>query len=143
MRWGVFCAKNLTTAESLSVEELVQLPIIGYTQLENPATRWLARYARHASMPVRCNNVLAAYQCAVNGMGLAVLPENHGWDLQSLYYLPQEYDSGLWLLTHPEMRNAARIRAFWDFLIEALSPLYKTPSKEMSKATAERATTGR
>ncbi len=134
VRWGVFGAKSLTLAESLSVEELIRLPIIGYTQLENAGTRWLARYARQADMPIRCNNVLSAHQCAVNGMGLAVLPENHGWDLECLYYLPQEYDSGLWLLTHPEMRNAARIRAFWDFLIEALSPIYKSPSKNAPKA---------
>lgn len=129
VRWGVFGAKSLTGEEPLTVEALVQLPIIGYTRLENPGTRWLGRYARQAYMPVRCNSLSAAYQCAVTGMGLAVLPENHQGALQGVYYLPQEYDSSLWLLTHPEMRNAARIRAFWDFLIEALSPIYNVSER--------------
>lgn len=126
VRWGVYGAGEVTPAESLSVEEILQRPIIGYSGTENPATRWLDRHARQAYMPVRCNSLLAAYRCAQSGMGLVVLPENHQWTLSLLYTLPSEYDSGLWILTHPEMRNAARIRAFWDFLIEELSPIYRS-----------------
>lgn len=125
VRWGVYAAPGLTSATSLTVEELFQLPFIGYSQVQNSAVRWLDRYGRQAHVPVRCNSILTAYQCAVKGMGLVCLPENQQWALNSLYFLPPEYDSGLWILTHPEMRNAARIRAFWDFLIEELSLHYK------------------
>lgn len=132
VRWGVYASASLVEARSLTVDELLDLPFIGYTQLKNPAVRWMNRYARQAQVTVRCNSVPAAYQCALNGMGLALLPENQQWALNPLYFLPPEYESGLWILTHPEMRNAARIRAFWDFLIEELSHRYKVNQERVS-----------
>ena len=121
VRWGVCGVPSVTGADSLTVEEVMRLPLIGYTGVENPASRWLDRYARQAHKPVQCNSLHAVHRCAVDGLGLAVLPENHQWNLRQVYRLPSEYDTSLWILTHPEMRNAARIRAFWDFLIETLS----------------------
>ncbi|GGX57788.1 LysR family transcriptional regulator [Saccharospirillum salsuginis] len=121
IRWCVCGTPELAGADSLTLEEVVQRPLIGFTGTDNPAKRWLNRHARQANTPVHCNSVQAAYRCALEGIGLAILPENHQWNLSCVYTLPSEYDSGLWILTHPEMRNAARIRAFWDFLIEALS----------------------
>ena len=32
-----------------------------------------------------------------------------------------EFDAGLWLLTHPDLRRVARIRAFLDFMAPALA----------------------
>jgi len=122
VRWGICGVPGLLESDAMTLDEVVRQPLIGYTGTDNPATRWLNRHARQADMPVRSNSVQAAYRCALEGLGLAVLPETHQWNLACVYPLPVEYESSLWILTHPEMRNAARIRAFWDFLIEALSP---------------------
>src|SRR5699024_2561606 len=64
------------------------------------------------------NSVAAALSAAKAGMGLAPLPcglADLETDLVRIAPLPGEFTLDLWLLTHDDLRQTARIRAFLDF----------------------------
>jgi DNA-binding transcriptional LysR family regulator len=79
---------------------------------------WFGNARQHGS-----NSLLSIRAMAVEGLGMALLPEFLGADDNRLQrVLPEvRIDSGyIWLLHHSEMRHNARIRAFTDFIYTAL-----------------------
>jgi DNA-binding transcriptional LysR family regulator len=72
---------------------------------------------------LRCNSWLAQLAAARAGLGLAVLPCFLADPEPALQRaLPPEpgLASELWLLTHPDLRRTARVRAFMDRLAASL-----------------------
>ena len=70
-----------------------------------------------------CNSLISARALAVQGLGIALLPEFFGADDSRLKrVLPDlRIDAGhIWLLHHGEMRHTARVRVFKEFMFEAL-----------------------
>ncbi len=60
------------------------------------------------------------------GMGIGFAPVLDGAlepDLLQMRPIEPDFGIDLWLLTHSDLRNAARVRAFMDFATEAFSPL--------------------
>ena len=56
------------------------------------------------------------------GLGIAILPvDQQHRDIERLFPVCPEATAGLWLLTHPDLRHTARIRALMEFLYKALS----------------------
>lgn len=92
------------------------------------AARWLRQTVPSSSVHVRVNTLLAAVEAAKAGLGLALLPCFLGDAAPALRRvrppLP-DWDSALWLLTHEDLRHVARVRAFLDFLPDALAPVRK------------------
>ena len=84
---------------------------------ESDAARWLAANIPAARVGVRVNTMLMAAHSAAAGLGLAVLPCVEGAATPGLLRRAGEVRTraALWLLTHPDMKNAARVRAFLDF----------------------------
>ncbi|WP_374372830.1 LysR family transcriptional regulator [Dongia sp.] len=71
----------------------------------------------------RANSLLAQISAAEAGIGIAVLPCFAGDGSEKLTRIGAVVDSmssDLWLLTHPDLRRAARIKAFIDFISGAL-----------------------
>jgi len=69
------------------------------------------------------NSLMAQRAMAENGLGIAYLPEFVGEEGTELVrVMPQvRIDSGyIWMLHHDELRHVARVRAFVEFMIEAL-----------------------
>jgi DNA-binding transcriptional LysR family regulator len=88
------------------------------------AARWLARHAAAARTVARCNDVGSVHALVRAGMGLGALPCFMGdVDPALVRALPPQAEmaGALWLLTHPDLRNTARIRAFLDFMAGALA----------------------
>ena len=59
-------------------------------------------------------------------MGLAALPcaiADREADLIRLAPFPEDFGLDLWLLTHEDLRQTARIRAFLDFMTRALAAM--------------------
>ena len=57
-------------------------------------------------------------ELALRGVGAALLPcflGDRSPDLVRVGYPLPELDAGLWMLTHADLRRAARVRAFMDF----------------------------
>ena len=116
-RWSLYAHPSMQVNTS-SLEELAQLPLIGYRDFNAPAARWYAQQFKGIPKAVTCSGIETALACAKLGMGIALLPHSGTEGLQELYQLPDEFGAGIWLLTHKELRSSARIKAFWDFVLE-------------------------
>ena len=78
----------------------------------------MAEGARRGRIVYRINTVLGLAEAAAAGIGLALLPCFIGAATPGLTRLAgplPELANGIWLLTHADLRQTARVRAFMDF----------------------------
>lgn len=115
--WAIYANESLISKQDMTLDDIKCQPIIDYSGFHNSASNWFQKQMAASYKPITCNNILAAYNSALNGLGFALLPMDQSYELVKAFQLPEEYNSAFWLLAHPEMRNAARIKAFWDFLL--------------------------
>jgi DNA-binding transcriptional LysR family regulator len=76
------------------------------------------------SLVYRANSMLNIFAACRAGIGLALLPcflGDRAGELRRVTPLPEDLSVDLWILTHPDIRRMARIRAVTDFLYQALS----------------------
>lgn len=88
---------------------------MGYNDLD----AWMERGGLNAACRHRVDSLMGMYAAARAGSGLAVLPCYLGECDERLLRLGKpigELTSDLWLLTHPDLRRTARVRAFTDFV---------------------------
>jgi DNA-binding transcriptional LysR family regulator len=88
-----------------------------------PATRWLVERAPAGASVLRCNSWLSQLAAARAGLGLAALPCFLADPAPELVRVlpPQPALAGeLWLVTHPDLRRTARVRAFMEMLARGL-----------------------
>lgn len=88
-----------------------------------PINKWLNRNYPKAKTGFRCNSIMGLHEAAVQGLGIASLPcflADPDTRLSRILAPPDELISELWLLTHPDLKRTARVRALMDFLGEAL-----------------------
>jgi DNA-binding transcriptional LysR family regulator len=83
------------------------------------ASKWLKEHAIDERRIVyKVNSMLGLAEAAAAGVGLALLPCFIGTMVPGLAQLCSplpELEGELWLLTHPDLHNTARVRAFLDF----------------------------
>jgi len=107
------------------IEALRQLPWIGIGEALTaaPPHEWMVANIPHDSISLTIDTFPAMLTCALAGTGIALLPCSLG-DAQPVLLrreLPGErLETSVWILTHPEIRNAARIKAFMGFMAKAL-----------------------
>lgn len=80
--------------------------------------RWVAANVHPDCINVRVNAVNALADAVQAGLGIGVLPCFIGDqlpDVQPIPVIQPASDTGLWVLTHPDLKKAARVRAFLDF----------------------------
>jgi DNA-binding transcriptional LysR family regulator len=83
----------------------------------------LKRDIPNARIVLRTNSYNELFEAVNAGMGISSLsplrlPKTH--QLQALSPELYQFDQGVWLLSHPDLRNRERIRVFKDFMIEHL-----------------------
>lgn len=90
---------------------------------DNFATMKVARFVRDRVAPERVvykvNTVLGLAEAVESGIGIGPLPCFIADARPSLTRLTPpnpDFGAGLWLLTHPDLRQSARVRAFMDFV---------------------------
>ena len=85
--------------------------------------KWLARHVDASRIAVRVDSLLGMVEAVRSGIGagllLCALADAHA-ELVQLASPAPELDTRIWILTHPELRQVARIRAFTQFLFDAL-----------------------
>ncbi|MCG8542631.1 MAG: LysR family transcriptional regulator [Alphaproteobacteria bacterium] len=84
---------------------------------------WMASRELDARCRYRINSVVGMHGAVVDGHGLALLPCYLGDPDRRLVRLSEtisDLATDLWLLTHPDLRKTARVRALLDFLASAL-----------------------
>jgi DNA-binding transcriptional LysR family regulator len=90
---------------------------------DNLATLKVARYVREHVAPenlvYKVNTVLGLAEAVEAGTGIGPLPcfiADESSNLVRLSDTNADFAAGLWLLTHPDLRQSARVRAFMDFM---------------------------
>jgi len=91
---------------------------------EVPAARWMRVHVPRARIVARLDSLLLAYAAVRAGLGVALLPCVVGdadADLRRVAPGLLLRDSALWALTHADLRATARVRAFLDFMRDAIA----------------------
>lgn len=80
--------------------------------------KWLRDHVPSERVVFRVNSVLSLAEAVAAGIGLALIPFFIGSNLPRVRQLTPripEVGGDLWLLTHPDLRQTARVRAFMDY----------------------------
>ena len=113
-------------AKPLPFAELVRHPFVAPDDSlsATAAARWIASVLPDATIAARADSFVTLAAIAEAGLGLAVLPCYLGDRSQKLVRLSRPIEAmrtGLWLLTHEQLRRTARIRAVLEFVGTALA----------------------
>ncbi|MFZ5720444.1 MAG: LysR family transcriptional regulator [Pseudomonadota bacterium] len=102
------------------------LPVVGWETgvVGVNAADWLAREVPEAAVVYRTNSVVNQLVAAREGIGLALLPcflADREPGLLRVRERLAELSRELWIITHEDLRRAARVRAFMDWTFEYLA----------------------
>ncbi len=105
--------------------DLVHHAIIGGDDslAEVPAVRWLRQQVPESTIVYRASTFSTQFAAARAGFGLALLPcvlADSAPELRRVLGPIKALATGLWLLTHTDLRDTARIRAFMTFMTDAV-----------------------
>ena len=118
VRWGVFATREF--AARYKGESAAEAPWIGFADNfgSSRVRRWLEKKVDPQQMVFRLNSLPSMLEMAILGVGMTALPCFLGdgrSDLVRSGAPPPELDVELWMLTHPDLRHAARVRAFTEY----------------------------
>ena len=124
MRYAVYAAKPLI-GKRQSAPVLGELPWVGFD--ERIAHFQIAQWFRQALPDVRprlrLDSMSALMKAAAAGIGAVLLPTFAAAQEPALVRVTEEIDGpemGLWLLSHPDVRGNARVRALAAHLAQAV-----------------------
>lgn len=86
--------------------------------------QWMRSELRESEITLRADSLVAMRDAAIAGMGLAALPCYLGDTCKDLVRVQgpvAAMETALWILTHEDLRRTARIRAFTEFVADALT----------------------
>lgn len=119
--WTVYASRHCLAAHGPArvAGDLARYPIIGGLDDLAPikAYAWLRRLAPPSAVVYRTNSVLQQWRAAAAGIGVALLPcfvGDKASELERVLPPPPELKRELWLVTHGDLRQTARVRAFMD-----------------------------
>jgi len=128
LRWGVYAARGYTSRFGApgSVAQLAGHRFVAFSDqvVEGLSFGWARDLARDGEVVFSSNNLLVQREAARTGLGLAALPTYVGDqspELRRLFTLGDDMALDLWLLTHPDLRDTARIKAFNEFILQAVT----------------------
>lgn len=126
-----------------SMDDLADHALIGADQrfLRLPVFAELHRRHPRERFAARAGDLNTMRALALAGLGIALLPiDQADPGLVRLFEVAPKVPGSLWLLTHPDLRHVARIKAFADFLFERLRADPRlTPPAEVASAAPARA----
>ena len=88
-----------------------------------PLGRWVKGHVPKERIGYRANSVAALHEAAKAGLGYALLPcvlGDAAGELQRVTPPIPELATQIWLLTHSDLRYSGRVRAFLDYIANAL-----------------------
>lgn len=86
--------------------------------------KWPARHLANVNVVLRSNNLMGLTTAAAHGFGATLIPCFMGDAEEALVRLAEpigDAATALWLLTHEDLRHTARVRAFMDFMADAIA----------------------
>lgn len=123
--WWVFAGERYLArrAPPASIAQMAQHPLIGpeASFLRIGVFAWMQATFGDDAFIVRASDLNTMAALAQHGLGLVVLPNDQGQPgLVPLFPVDPAFAASLWLLTHPDLRDVARLRVFGDYLVERL-----------------------
>jgi DNA-binding transcriptional LysR family regulator len=123
--YGIYAAGPLAEKASAGKKsDLAALPWVApdETVSHTPSARWMGEHVKAAPIGGRGNSLPAILEMARAGMGLALLPCLLADPLDDLHRVGTETPMALslWVLTHNDLRNVARVRATMTVLADAI-----------------------
>ena len=89
------------------------------------ATRWMMRHVDERDIVFRSDSLLVQLSAVREGIGIAILPCFLGDAERRLRRVLGPVNTadtgGCWILTHPQLRHVARVRAFMNHIAEAVA----------------------
>lgn len=87
-------------------------------------TKWIQSAIPASSIIFKANSLISLRQAAIAGMGIVPLPRYLGDNTIGLTRLTSQaldqFTTGLWILTHQDLRHTARVREFISFVSDEL-----------------------
>lgn len=119
LAWATFAPNRFRNANG-RFPDITEAPWIGLADpiADIASARWMEQAVPAARIAVRVNAMASVLSAAEAGLGYAVLPcfvGDHCPNMTRIGDPVVENASGLWLLTHPDLRHSARVRAFLDY----------------------------
>jgi DNA-binding transcriptional LysR family regulator len=96
---------------------------LGGNMAGSPQAQWLEQNAPGARIAMRLETLLVAHNAVRGGLGAAILPCVLGDDDPDLRRIVPDLlvpAGEIWVLTHPDLRATARVRAFVDFVRDSI-----------------------
>lgn len=107
-----------------AMPDLAGLPLVGADDslLRLPVFAWQRRHYAESQFVARANDLNTMRALALAGIGLAMLPRDQAHPgLVELFAVDPPFRGQLWLLTHPDLRHVARIKACMAYLAQRLA----------------------
>lgn len=125
MGYAVYAAPSLLPRGK--APDLEQLPWIGFDEslAHLNIARWFDRVLPNVRPRLRIDSLATMQRAAAEGAGAAVLPTfaaSQDKGLVRLTDLVPDVSMDLWVLTHPDLRNNARVRALMEHLTASIPP---------------------
>lgn len=133
MPWNLYGSSKIFTQPvgRFGVRQLAHYPLIGPDRalLRVQPMQWLEKHSGKLHFSARANTFMGMAALARKGVGLALLPEDVAEGLQQVGQIrgrtvagkEQPFESDVWLLTHPDLRSNAKVRACMQFLTDRLT----------------------
>jgi DNA-binding transcriptional LysR family regulator len=128
--WAVYASRGYIEAHGKPehVQDLSRHPLVclDESMSNHRVAKWLEEVAPDAKIAARNNSVLGLMYAVKSGIGIGPLPTAIADTEPSLVRVlgPISELARSWrLLTHPDLRSAPRIAAFFDFIIEERAAL--------------------
>jgi DNA-binding transcriptional LysR family regulator len=117
--WAVFGPKELTRKSFDFRTDSRRHNWIAFADVASipKPIKWLKEHVDPDRIVFKVNTMVGLAEAAAGGVGIALLPCFVGTAVAGLTQLSPalpELEGELWLLTHPDLRNTARVRAFLD-----------------------------
>jgi DNA-binding transcriptional LysR family regulator len=124
MAMGLYASRRYL-ARNRGTDSLASFDWIGWdASWSNEHTRWMNQAIPQQNVACRVDSPAAMLEMTRSGAGVAHLLCYIGdVDADLVRVVPElsDFSAGLWLLTHPELRNTARVRAVIEFVEQELA----------------------
>ncbi len=87
-------------------------------------SQWLKKYVPSRCVAAASDKLSTLFKFAQQGLGIAALPHYVGQsdeNMVEILELPGDCHRNVWILTHPDLRNTARVRAFMQFMYQSIN----------------------
>lgn len=86
-------------------------------------SQWLKKYVPAHCLAAASDKLSTLFKFAQQDLGIAALPHYVGQsdeNMVEILELPEDCHRNVWILTHPDLRNTARVRAFMQFMYKGV-----------------------